>query len=399
MNRVLLRTLAASMLVLGACAETPVNAPVPKPPGPYLSTGDVPVSTAAVRSVVVGGLEHPWSMAWLPDGTLLITERPGRLRVVRNDRLEPEPVSGVPEVLVFGQGGLMDLAVHPEFEQNRWLYFTYAVGTEEANATRLARARFDGARLTELEVLYTARPAKRGGAHFGSRLLWLPDGTLLMSIGDGGNPPLEHDGAPIREQAQNPSNALGKLVHFHDDGRPVVGPFTADAASLPGLYSLGHRNIQGLARCALSGRIYASEHGALGGDELNLILPGANYGWPRVTHSREYVGGHAISERTQAEGFEPPLLVWTHATAPSGLLVYSGDAFPQWRGDVFSGGLITQDVRRIDLDREGRILGQDALRIGARVRDVRQGPDGLIYVLTDESANARLLRFAPRPAG
>jgi glucose/arabinose dehydrogenase len=328
--------------------------------------------SAAVRGVpVVGGLEHPWAVAWLPGGDLLITERPGRLRLVRNGVLQPEPVGGVPEVQAAGQGGLLDVAVHPDFATNRWVYLTYAAGSAEANHTRLARARFDGRALSDLQVLYAVPQRKSGAQHFGSRLLWLPDGTLLLAIGDGGNPPIQLEGQLIRTQAQNPLSALGKVLRLNADGSPARGnPFTSRPGTLPGLWSLGHRNIQGLALDRRTGRVWASEHGARDGDELNRIEAGVNYGWPRVTHSREYFGP-PIAPATSAPGLRDPVLVWTPAIAPSGLAVYDGDRYPDWRGDLFAGGLVSRQMLRLRLDPGGSVTAQQKIPIGNRVRDVR----------------------------
>lgn len=363
---------------------------------PALGGCQPPPSAAAVRGVpVVGGLEHPWAVAWLPGGDLLITERPGRLRLVRGGVLQPEPIGGVPEVLAAGQGGLLDVAVHPDFATNRWIYLTYAAGSATSNQTRLARARFDGRALSDLQVLFAVPQRKAGNQHFGSRLLWLPDGTLLLAIGDGGNPPVQLEGALIRTQAQNPSSALGKVLRLNDDGSPAKGtPFSGKPGALPGLWSLGHRNIQGLAIDRRGGRVWASEHGARGGDELNRIEAGVNYGWPKVTHSREYFGP-AIAPATSAPGLRDPALVWTPAIAPSGLAHYDGDRYPGWRGDLFAGGLVSQQVHRLRPTPQGTVTELQAIPIGNRVRDVRQGPDGYLYVLTDDAGDGQLLRLEP----
>jgi glucose/arabinose dehydrogenase len=342
-------------------------------------------------------------MAWLPDGDLLITERPGRLRIVRSGRLDPRPVPGVPAVAAVGadqvfasrQGGLLDVALHPRFAETGWVYFSYAHGTAEANGTRVARARFDGTALRDWQVIFTARPLKPGGQHFGSRLLWLPDETLLVSIGDGGNPPLRLDGELIRRQAQDPGSHLGKVVRLDAEGRPAAdNPFRDTPDADPAVWTLGHRNIQGLAYDAVRRRIWASEHGSRGGDELNLLVAGANHGWPQVSFSAEYDTGRPVAPRTSAPGFTDPRRVWMGTIAPSGLAVYSGDRVPAWRGDLFVGGLVGRSVRRLRLDADGRVIGESVIPIGARVRDVRQGPDGFLYVLTDEPAG-RLLRLRP----
>jgi len=335
-------------------------------------------------------------MTWLPDGTMLITEKPGRLRVVRNGQLQPEPVRGLPPTLGSGHGGLLDLALHPQFAENRWIYFTYGHGTKEANSTRLARGRLspDAAELSEVEVLHTVQPLKRGMQHFGSRLLFLPDGTLLLALGDGGNPPNRIEGELAREQAQKTASQLGKILRLRADGTvPPDNPFVGRANFDPAIYTLGHRNVQGLALEPGTGRVWATEHGSRGGDELNILSPGSNYGWPRVTYSIEYTFG-TISPHTTQPGMVDPIAVWTPAQAPSGLAYYTGNAFPAWRGDLFSGALKRKEVRRIDLDAQGRPVAQEKIPLGERVRDVRQGPDGLLYVLTDERAG-RLVRIAP----
>ncbi|WP_457767960.1 PQQ-dependent sugar dehydrogenase [Cyanobium sp. ULC084] len=344
---------------------------------------------------VVGGLEHPWGMAWLPDGALLITERPGRLRIVRGGVLDPTPIAGLPPVLAIGQGGLLDVALDPDFERNRFLYLSYAAGTIEANGTRVARARFDGRALRDLQVIAAVPQSKAGGQHFGSRLLWLPDRSLLVSIGDGGNPPVQLEGQLIRLQAQNRSSALGKVLRIRSDGAPAPGnPFPSGPGVAPKVWSYGHRNVQGLAHDPGTGRVWVSEHGSLGGDELNLVEAGGNYGWPRVTHSREY-GGGPIAPAQSAAGLIDPRRVWTPAIAPSGLAVYSGDRYPGWRGNLFAGGLVSRDLRRISLDASGTVLAEQVIPIGERVRDVRQGPDGLLYLLTDSADNGELIRLDP----
>ena len=362
---------------------------------PYINQSDVPAERGFRAVSLLRGLEHPWSMAWLPNGDILVTERPGRLRRVRAGQLASDPISGVPKVFDSGQGGLLDISLHPRFEQNRKVYFTYAHGNTIANRTRVATANINGNRLDNWQEIFEVSTSKFGRQHFGSRMLWLPDETLLVSIGDGGNPPVRLQGDWIRKQAQNRRSHLGKILRFKDDGSvPPDNPFANSTDAEPSIWSYGHRNIQGLAFDPLRSLVWASEHGALGGDELNLIQAGSNYGWPSVTFSREYFDGSKISPHTSKPGMVDPVAVWMTAIAPSGLVVYSGTKFEQWRGDIFVGGLKSQDIRRIDLNEAGRVLGEYALRIGQRVRDVRQGPDGLLYVLTDES-NGSLIRLEP----
>jgi glucose/arabinose dehydrogenase len=360
-----------------------------------MTEGDVPAEGGFRLVSIVDKLEHPWAMAWLPNGDILVTERPGRLRLVRGNRLFPEAIRGIPDVFASGQGGLLDILLHPRFHETRKIYFTYAHGSSRANRTRVATAVFKGTSLENWQVIFEVAVSKSGSQHFGSRLMWMPDATLLISIGDGGNPPVRLAGDWIRKQAQNRQSHLGKILRLHEDGSvPPDNPFFASPDTLPAIWSYGHRNIQGLAYDPLRSVVWATEHGALGGDELNRIAAGKNYGWPEATFSREYLGGFKISPDTSKPGMVDPQVVWMTAIAPSGLVVYTGDRFPRWHGDIFAGGLKSQDIRRIDLDDTGHIIGQSALRIGQRVRDVRQGPDGLLYVLTDES-DGRLLRLEP----
>jgi glucose/arabinose dehydrogenase len=250
-------------------------------------TASVPLNREWEQTTVVENLEHPWGLAWLPDGTMLITERPGRLRIVRDGVLDPTPVSGLPEMFAVGQGGLLDIAIHPRFEENSWIYFTYSQGTESANSVAVGRGQLRGNSLENVEEIFQASPLKSGGQHFGSRLVWLPDDTLLVAIGDGGNPPLEVDGELSRLQAQNRESHLGTIVRLNEDGSiPSDNPWQGDADSDPAIWSYGHRNIQGLAIDSQRGVVWSTEHGSRGGDELNRIAGGENYGWPFVTHSQ-----------------------------------------------------------------------------------------------------------------
>ena len=389
-----LRTLAACTLAaLGpaaACSGQVLT-------GPVEITADVPEQAGVAVEVVLEGLERPWGMVWLPSGDMLITERPGALRLVKDGELQLEPVEGLPRDLVAtGQGGLMDISLHPDFENNRFVYLTYSAGSRDANRTNIARATFDGQRLNDADVIFSVNRVKSGGQHFGSRILWLPDGTMLISIGDGGNPPVKYDGEFIRNQAQHTNSHLGKVLRLNDDGSPADGnPYTDDPDAAHEVWSFGHRNIQGLARDPDTGAIYANEHGANGGDELNRIEPAVNYGWPIATYSREYWGPR-ISDRVEAAGMRDPLVVWTPCIAPSGLLFYTGDDFPEWRGDLLSSGLVSEQVRRTKVQ-SGEPAGETKITIGKRVRHVLQGPDGGLYLLTDEQAG-QLLKLVPAPA-
>jgi glucose/arabinose dehydrogenase len=369
------------------------------PEGPVDPVGETPLETGWKAVTVTGGLMRPWSAVWLPDGkTMLVTEREGQLRVVRDGDLRMDPVKGVPDVLPLGQGGLLDIALHPDFTENRRVYMTCSTGQRQANRTTLVRGRINGAltELTEVTPLFQVSQAKEGGQHFGSRLLWLDDGTLLMSIGDGGNPPLQLDGRLIRENAQDLSSHLGKILRLDEDGRPPAdNPFAEDGdpGTDPFIWSYGHRNIQGLTIHPQSRAVWATEHGARGGDELNLIRRGQNYGWPKATYSVEYFGPR-ISRHTTLAGAVDPRVVWTPCIAPSGLVFYTGPEFPQWQGDLLAGGLVLRQIRRIDFE-NGQTAGQTTLQFEDRIRWVGQGPDGGIYVLTDE-VDGRLLRIVPQ---
>jgi aldose sugar dehydrogenase len=385
--------LASFGLVLVSCASVnttaaPTTSPAASSPEPIAQNPNAEPR----QTTIVEGLERPWSMAWLPDGAMLITEKAGRLRILREGQLAPEPIGGVPEVLTEGQAGLMEVSLHPQFAANQLIYLTYSHGTIDANRTRLARATFDGQTLQNLQVIFEVSQAKSGGQHFGSRIAWLPDGTLLLAFGDGGNPPVELEGDLIRKQAQNLQSRLGKIVRLNDDGSiPKDNPFVGKANVDPAIWSYGHRNIQGLTYDRETQRVWSTEHGARGGDELNLEQAGQNYGWPIVTYSQEYSGGEITSERSRP-GMVDPKTYWTPAIAPSGLAIYRGDRFPAWQGSLFAGGLVSQDVRRIEVDAAGNVLNQQEIEIGQRVRDVRQSPDGFLYVLTDES-DGRLIRL------
>ena len=333
------------------------------------------------------GLAFPWSLAFLPDGRMLVTERVGRLRLIEADgRLHPDAVSGVPEAFIAAQAGLMEVALDPDFASNQWVYLSYAHGSEQANNTRLARGRLVDGELQDVEVLFTAQPLKTGAAHYGGRIAFLPDQTLVLTLGDGFD---------WREQAQDASNHLGKIVRLNRDGSvPADNPLRDQAGAAPEIYSLGHRNVQGIFYDAEAGRLYSHEHGPRGGDELNLIEAGRNYGWPLVTHGVDYTGA-LISPYNTLPGLQPPLLHWTPSVAPSSLTQYRGALFPQWQGDLFAATLAERSVRRIRL-LDGKLAGEDVLfeELGERIRDVRSGPDGALYLLTD-NAKGRVLKVVP----
>ena len=338
-------------------------------------------------TAVAEGLEHPWSLAFLPNGDLLVTERPGRLRVIRQGRLDPQPVKGLPEVSTGGQGGLLDVALHPAFADNGLIYLSYAGASVRGRGTEVARARFDGGRLVDLETILEVRPRSSGGRHFGSRLAFAPDGTLFVTAGERGD----------SDRAQDPTDLAGSVIRITDDGGvPPDNPFVGRDDAAPELYSYGHRNPQGLTVHPATGRLWAVEHGPRGGDELNLLSPGANYGWPVITYGESYAG-FPIGEGTEKPGMAQPVRYWVPSISPSGLAFYTGEAFPSWRGNLFLGALSGRALVRLELDGERVVHEERLLRdLGARIRDVRVGPDGFLYLLTDHS-NGKVLRLEPAP--
>ena len=332
-----------------------------------------PVSITPVAS----GLDHPWGVAFLPDDRVLVAERNGQLRVIAGGKLLPQPVKGVPAVYVRGQGGLFDVLPHPNFAANRLIYLSYAGGPPEANATHIARARFDGDRLSDVKVIFRTHDSKSTPAHYGARMAWLGDGTLTMTVGDGFD---------YREQAQKLDSGLGKIIRIRDDGSiPDDNPFVGKAGARPEIWSYGHRNQQGLAYDPVTQRLYEHEHGPRGGDEVNIIEKGGNYGWPVATHGRDYSGA-SISPFKTYKGMIDGVVVWVPSIAPSGLAVYRGAMFPGWNGDLLVGALVDKNVRRIDIE-NGRVVGEQPVfpQIKARIRDIRVAPDGAIWVTTDDA--------------
>ncbi|MFC0132390.1 hypothetical protein CR105_19995 [Massilia eurypsychrophila] len=358
-------------------------------------TAAPPAAAGWRAETVVDGIPKPWGLAFLPDGRSLITSKDGSLHLQDGKQLQKIALEGLPEVFTSGQGGLLDIALHPADKANPRVYMTMAFGTSSENRTILVQGVFDGKRVHGIKTLFRVEQGKSGGQHFGSRILFLPDGTLLMSIGDGGNPPQRIGDRLAREQAQNLATHYGTILHLTAEGKPVAGnPLASRPGARPEIWTYGHRNIQGIARDPVSGRIWASEHGPRGGDELNLIEAGQNYGWPLQSYGADYKTGEPVGQRV-VKGMTGPKVAWVPSPGPSGLVVYTGNLFPQWKGSLFSGGLASSDIRRIALDKDGNVQGQDRLDIGARVRDVRQGPDGHLYALTDED-KGRLLRIVPK---
>ncbi len=331
-------------------------------------------------------LAHPWAMAFLPDDSILISERPGRVRIFRDGALLPDPVPGLPAITAIGQGGLLDLAPHPDFEQNRWLYFTYAASIDNGVTTRLARARFENDRLHDVEILFTAKPASRGGRHFGSRIVFDRDGYVFVSVGDRGDMP----------RAQRLDDHAGTIVRLHDDGRiPEDNPFVGRDDALPEIYAYGVRNPQGMVLHPRTGALWEHEHGPRGGDEVNIIEAGLNYGWPVITHGIDYSGARIGDGIREKEGMEQPLHYWTPSIAPSGMAFYQGDAFPSWEGELLVGALAHRHLARLNFDADNRVVSEVRMleAWGSRIRDVRVR-DGLIYVLTDHDPG-ELLRIEP----
>ena len=336
---------------------------------------------------VTSGLEHPWGMAFMPDGRVLVTERPGRLRIIDRDGKASPPIAGVPVVEAVKQGGLLDVALDPAFATNRLVYLAYTEPREGGNGTSVARGVLERDSLVGVQVIFRQQPAMQGGYHFGSRLVFDRGGRLFVTLGD------RNVG---RAQAQTLDNTIGKIVRINSDGSiPPDNPFVGREGALPEIWSYGHRNVQGAALHPVTGELWANEHGPKGGDELNRVLPGRNYGWPVVSYGVEYSGGK-ISDSGTAPGIEPPVHYWVPSIAISGLMFYTGERFPAWRGSAFVGGLKSQQLVRLKIEGDRVVEEERLLRGGLkeRVRDVEQGPDGCIYLLTDEETG-RLLRLQP----
>lgn len=350
---------------------------------------EVDSEAGPVRVVTIAeGLQTPWSLAFLPDGRMLVTERAGTMRIVSSSGERSAPLAGIPDVHAQGQGGLLDVVLGPDFGDDRRIYFSYAQPTGRGARTAVARAVLDpdSLRLDQVEVIFTQDDDPPGRHHWGSRLVFARDGTLFVTLGDR----FMH-----RDLAQTLDNHYGKIVRINPDGTvPADNPFVDQPGAKPEVFSYGHRNLQGAALHPESGVLWTHEHGPQGGDEVNVGKAGANYGWPVITYGREYVTGGRIGEGTERADVEPPLHHWTPSIAPSGMAFYTGDAFPRWRGNLFVGGLRGQLLSRLELDGE-RVVGEERFltELGSRIRDVRQGPDGGLYLL-DES-HGRILKLEP----
>jgi aldose sugar dehydrogenase len=344
------------------------------------SAGDLKVET------VVGGLANPWALAFLPDGRMLVTERPGRLRIATADGKLSQPLAGVPRVRAGGQGGLHDVIVDRNFAQNRTIYFCYAEAVDGGGETALARARLDGDKLEDVNRIFLQQGPPSSGNHFGCRIAQAADGNLFLTLGDH----FTH-----RNEAQNLRNHLGKIVRLTPDGSvPGDNPFVGRRDAKPEIWSYGHRNSQGAAIHPSTGKLWMHEHGPRGGDEVNIPEKGKNYGWPVIGYGIDYSGAK-IHDATQKPGMELPVKYWVPSIAPSGMAFYTGDQFPAWRGSVFAGALVGELLVRLSLDGE-KVTGEERLLQGLseRIRDVRQGPDGAIYLVTDNSAG-RILKVTP----
>ncbi len=346
---------------------------------------------------VVEGLQHPWGIAFLPGGDMLVTERPARLRIVRDGRLLSDPVPGLPEVRVGGQGGLLDVVPHPDFADNRLLYLSYSKPNADGSegTTAVIRGRFENDRLNDVEEVFEAQAWTRGGGHHGSRIVFDGNGYMFVTIGDRQAPPR---GDLAAHPAQDLSNHYGTTVRLYEDGRvPADNPFVGVDGALPEIWSYGHRNAQGMALDPETGILWQNEHGPQGGDEINLIEPGKNYGWPVIGYGVNYGTGTPIHEAVRAEGMEQPVHLWVPSIGVSGMMVYTGDAFPAWRGNVFSGGLAGEVLSRVTLDGTRAVAEEFLVRNMGRVRDVRQGPDGLIYLAIDHRGGDRtpIVRLEP----
>ncbi len=340
-------------------------------------------------TTIVEGVDSPWCITFLPNGDMLITEKSGAVRLVKDGVLQDAPVPGAPEVVAWNQGGLFDILLHPDFESNQTIFLSYAHGDRKANGTRIAKATFDGAAISDLTPIYNAVPSKDTGHHFGGRLVWGPDDKIYLTIGEGSR---------YKEKAQDMTTSYGAVVRINPDGSiPDDNPDFGEGAA-PGLYSKGHRNGQGLAYDARRGVLWEHEHGPRGGDEINIVEPGANYGWPLASYGIDY-NGAIITPFTEYEGTKQPFKYWTPSIAPSGLVVYDGDLFPEdWRGDLIVGALAGLALHRVDLDGDKEV-GEERYLIGERIRDVRLGPDGALYVATEAqrggAGKAKIMRVAP----
>jgi glucose/arabinose dehydrogenase len=367
---------------------------VPSPPAQKPDSGVKSEKVTFRVETVISGLDHPWSLAFLPDGRMLVTERPGRLRILDKDGKLSPPVEGVPAVAAVGQGGLLDIVPAPDFAQSRVVYFSFAEprgpnGAVNPNSTSLASARFleeDGkARLADVKVIFRQEPAVEGGLHFGARIAIAQDGTLFLTTGE----------RNLKTPAQDLTGDLGKVIRVRIDGSvPPDNPFAGNKNARPEIWSYGHRNIQGAAIHPVTGKLWIVEQGPKGGDEINIPEKGKNYGWPVIGYGVDYSGA-PIHESTHKEGMEQPIYYWVPSVGPSGMAFYTGDAFPGWKGNLFVGALALTHLERLELDGE-KIVKEERLLadLAYRIRDVRQAPDGTLWLLTD-GRDGKVLHIVP----
>jgi glucose/arabinose dehydrogenase len=374
--------LLLTVIALTACTQEGADAPRSDttPPNHF----NINIETMAT------GLEYPWGIVFLPDGSALVTEKAGRLRLLKDGKLST-PISGVPLVLYKGQAGLFDVAMHPDYATNQFVYLSFAKGTEKDNATTLIRAKFDGKTLSEVTQIFESNPHKKGTNHFGARILFLSDKTLLLSLGEGFS---------YKDEAQNLMSDFGKIMHLRDDGVPVDDhQFSTsndqNVKSHKGIFSYGHRNPQGLAFDKATNTIYENEHGPRGGDEINVLVTGKNYGWPKITYGVDYTG-LPISDKVAMDGMEQPLLYWVPSIAPSGMTFYDKDLFADWKGDLLVSALAGEQLRRVEL-KAGKVLKQETFltELKTRFRNITTAPDGSIWVLTDEP-KGKVLKLTPK---
>jgi aldose sugar dehydrogenase len=369
------------IFLAGCAAPANVDAQAPRSPTPRSIEAPVRVETVA------RGLEHPWGLEFLPDGRMIVTERPGRLRIVTPDGHLSEPLSGVPRVFAEGQGGLLDVALSPAFAKDRMVYLSFSEPGEGGAATAVARGKLGEDGLEGTQVIWRQRPKVDGPNHWGSRLVFRPDGTLFVTLGERFS---------YRNRAQDLSTTLGKIVRINPDGTiPRDNPFVGRKGALPEIWSYGHRNVQAAALEPGTDRLWTVEHGARGGDELNHPEAGKNYGWPVITYGIDYSGAR-IGEGVAKAGMEQPVYFWDPVIAPSGMVFYTGDRYPGWKGSVFVGSLTPGLLVRLVL-RDGKVAHEERYLgdLGERIRDVRQGPDGLLYLITD-NPEGRILKLVPR---
>lgn len=336
--------------------------------------------------LIASGLQFPWGMAFMPDGNVLVTEKIGQLRIITPDGRVSEPVKGVPTVFIQQQGGLLDVALDPDFSKNRQIYLSYAEPEGSKAGTAVARAELKDGTLENLRVIFRQQPKTEGGVHFGSRLVFAPDGNLFITLGDRGD---------YLEEAQRLSNHIGKIIRIRPDGSvPADNPFVNNPQAKPEIWSYGHRSVQGAAIHPKTSELWIHEHGPKGGDEINIPQPGKNYGWPKASYGTHY-NGVPIKDEHAEQGFEEPIHYWMPSIAPSGMVFYTGNQFPGWRGSLFVGALAGRHLSRLTTDGKKILSEEQLLTQTVRFRDVEQGPDGTLYLLTDEE-NGKLLKLTPK---